>query len=86
MAHPVYMQADHQYESRAGYGHIFPVTATGKMVCIVYTLVGCMLLITFMAEVSDDMAKGIKRIYRCVQKMCIIELEETNTWGCILGD
>ena len=50
--------------SYSGYGHIFPVTTTGKLVCIVYTLVGCMLFISFLANVSEIMSRGIKRIYR----------------------
>ena len=47
-----------------GYGHIFPVTTVGKLVCIIYTLVGCMLFISFLANVSEIMSRGIKRIYR----------------------
>ena len=50
-----------------GYGHIFPITATGKLVCIVYSFVGIPLLLIFMTDVSEMMAEHVTYIYRCVR-------------------
>ena len=47
-----------------GYGHIFPMTATGKLVCIIYSFIGIPLLLIFMTDISEAMTKHVTYIYR----------------------
>ena len=49
-----------------GYGHIFPITASGKLVCILYSFIGIPLLLIFMTDVSEMMAGHVTYIYRYV--------------------
>lgn len=46
-----------------GYGHIFPMTATGKLVCIIYSFIGIPLLLIFMTDISEAMTKHVTYIY-----------------------
>jgi hypothetical protein len=47
-----------------GYGHIFPETDEGRMLCIVYSLIGIPLLLVFMANIGDLMAVATRWVYR----------------------
>uniref|UniRef100_A0A6A7G7E2 TWiK family of potassium channels protein 7-like n=2 Tax=Hirondellea gigas TaxID=1518452 RepID=A0A6A7G7E2_9CRUS len=50
-----------------GYGHISPLTFYGQMYCIIYALVGCPLLLLFLANIGDAMGNGLVYIY---SRMC----------------
>ena len=45
------------------------MTATGKLVCILYSFIGIPLLLIFMTDVSEMMTDQVTYIYRCV---CVI--------------
>ncbi len=47
-----------------GYGHIFPLTFAGKLYTIGYAMVGMPLLLLFMKDIGDSMAKGVRYMYR----------------------
>ncbi len=47
-----------------GYGHIFPKTFAGKLYTIAYAMVGMPLLLLFMKDIGDSMAKGVRYAYR----------------------
>ena len=43
------------------------MTATGKLVCIIYSFIGIPLLLIFMTDISEAMTKHVIYIYRCEQ-------------------
>ena len=43
------------------------MTATGKLVCIIYSFIGIPLLLIFMTDISEAMTKHVTYIYRCEQ-------------------
>ncbi len=47
-----------------GYGHIYPLTFAGKLFTIFYAMIGMPLLILFMKDIGDSMAKGVRYAYR----------------------
>jgi hypothetical protein len=47
-----------------GYGHIAPKTIEGKVLSVIYALVGIPLLLVFMAKIGDRMAIGFRWTYR----------------------
>lgn len=49
--------------STIGYGHIAPATFWGKIFCIIYALIGCPLLLIFLAQIGDAMASSVTYIY-----------------------
>ncbi|XP_076053851.1 TWiK family of potassium channels protein 7-like [Oratosquilla oratoria] len=54
-----------------GYGHIYPVTTWGQIFCIIYAIIGCPLLLVFLANIGDAMANSFVYIYsRCCCRMC----------------
>ncbi|KAF2358156.1 Potassium channel domain [Trinorchestia longiramus] len=54
-----------------GYGHISPSTFYGQMYCIVYALVGCPLLLLFLANIGEAMADTLTYFYsRCCCRWC----------------
>jgi len=46
-----------------GYGHIAPKTELGQLVLIVYALVGIPLMLMFLANIGDAMAKFFRTAY-----------------------
>lgn len=50
----------------SGYGHIYPVTDEGKIFCILYSLVGCPLLLIFLGGLGNTIADTFIYIYRWV--------------------
>ncbi|XP_037094143.1 TWiK family of potassium channels protein 7-like [Pollicipes pollicipes] len=46
-----------------GYGHIFPRTFRGQLFTIIYAMIGSPLLLVFLANVGDGMAKTFTYIY-----------------------
>ncbi|XP_050720145.1 TWiK family of potassium channels protein 7-like [Eriocheir sinensis] len=49
--------------STIGYGHIYPVTDEGKVFCILYSLVGCPLLLIFLGGLGNSIADTFIFIY-----------------------
>nr|XP_046210759.1 potassium channel subfamily K member 18-like [Oncorhynchus gorbuscha] len=47
----------------AGYGEIYPVTLNGKVVCILYAMVGIPLMLLVITDVGDLMAVLLSRAY-----------------------
>ena len=46
-----------------GYGNIAPRTSLGQMFCMVYTVFGLALMMLFLANIGNMMARTIKRSY-----------------------
>merc|ERR1712038_44360 len=46
-----------------GYGNIAPRTSSGQMFCMVYTVVGLALMMLFLANIGNMLARTIKRAY-----------------------
>jgi len=49
--------------STVGYGHIAPQTINGRLFCIVYSIIGIPLLLVFMSQIGDWMAKSFRWLY-----------------------
>jgi len=49
--------------STVGYGHIAPATTTGRLFCILYSLIGIPLLLVFMSQIGDWMAISFRWLY-----------------------
>ena len=47
------------------------MTATGKLVCIIYSFIGIPLLLIFMTDISEAMTKHVTYIYRYEQHKLI---------------
>ncbi|XP_042877148.1 TWiK family of potassium channels protein 7-like [Penaeus japonicus] len=57
--------------STIGYGHISPVTSWGQFFCIIYSIVGCPLLLVFLGNLGTSMAESFTYIYsRCCCRWC----------------
>uniref|UniRef100_A0A8C5CRB5 Potassium channel, subfamily K, member 18 n=1 Tax=Gadus morhua TaxID=8049 RepID=A0A8C5CRB5_GADMO len=52
-----------------GYGEIYPVTLLGKVVCILYAMVGIPLMLLVMSDVGDVLAVLLSRAYRRIHKL-----------------
>ena len=46
-----------------GYGNIAPRTSSGQMFCMVYTVFGLALMMLFLANIGNMMARTVKRSY-----------------------
>jgi len=49
--------------STVGYGHIAPATTSGRLFCILYSLIGIPLLLVFMSQIGDWMAISFRWLY-----------------------
>ncbi|XP_063596563.1 TWiK family of potassium channels protein 7-like [Penaeus indicus] len=57
--------------STIGYGHISPVTSWGQFFCIIYSIIGCPLLLVFLGNLGNSMAESFTYIYsRCCCRWC----------------
>ncbi|XP_017277146.1 potassium channel subfamily K member 18 [Kryptolebias marmoratus] len=52
-----------------GYGEIFPVTLIGKVVCVIYAMVGIPLMLLLMLDVGDFLALVMSRTYSKFHKL-----------------
>ncbi|KAM4614817.1 potassium channel subfamily K member 18 [Polymixia lowei] len=55
-----------------GYGEIYPVTLPGKMVCILYAMVGIPLMLLVISDVGDLLAVLLSRVYLRFHTLCRI--------------
>ncbi|KAG7462544.1 hypothetical protein MATL_G00185990 [Megalops atlanticus] len=53
-----------------GYGEIYPVTITGKVVCILYAMVGIPLMLLVITDVGDILAMLVSKAYMKLHLLC----------------
>ncbi|KAF2353625.1 Potassium channel domain [Trinorchestia longiramus] len=49
-----------------GYGHMAPVTQAGRILCIVYAIIGIPLMLILMADFGKLFTRGLKAIFRLI--------------------
>ncbi|KAF3708614.1 Potassium channel subfamily K member 18 Tresk-2 Two-pore-domain potassium channel TRESK [Channa argus] len=62
-----------------GYGEIYPVTLLGKVVCILYAMVGIPLMLLVILDVGDFLALLMSRAYIRIHSLC--KILRSNTWS-----
>lgn len=62
----------------SGYGEIYPVTLTGKVVCVIYASVGIPLMLLVILDVGDFLALVMSKAYSKFHKLC--KAFRCNTW------
>ncbi|XP_075933461.1 potassium channel subfamily K member 18 [Anarhichas minor] len=62
-----------------GYGEIYPVTLTGKVVCVLYAMVGIPLMLLVILDVGDFLAMLMSRAYMRIHTLC--KILRSHTWS-----
>ncbi|CAB1426603.1 unnamed protein product [Pleuronectes platessa] len=62
-----------------GYGEIYPVTLSGKVVCILYAMVGIPLMLLVILDVGDFLAMLMSRAYVRIHSFC--KMLFSHTWS-----
>ncbi|XP_059215733.1 potassium channel subfamily K member 18 [Centropristis striata] len=62
-----------------GYGEIYPVTLTGKVVCVLYAMMGIPLTLLVILDVGDTLAKLMSKAYVRLHKLC--KVLRSHTWS-----
>ncbi|XP_051280050.1 potassium channel subfamily K member 18 [Dicentrarchus labrax] len=62
-----------------GYGEIYPVTLPGKVVCVLYAMVGIPLMLLVILDVGDFLAMLMSRAYVRIHKFC--KILRSHTWS-----
>ncbi|XP_042357533.1 potassium channel subfamily K member 18 [Plectropomus leopardus] len=62
-----------------GYGEIYPVTLTGKVVCVLYAMVGIPLMLLVILDVGDFLALLMSRVYVRFHAFC--KILRSHTWS-----
>ncbi|XP_029282804.1 potassium channel subfamily K member 18 [Cottoperca gobio] len=62
-----------------GYGEIYPVTLTGKVVCVLYAMVGIPLMLLVTLDVGDFLAMLMSRAYVRIHTFC--KILRSHTWS-----
>ncbi|XP_049457191.1 potassium channel subfamily K member 18 [Epinephelus fuscoguttatus] len=62
-----------------GYGEIYPVTLTGKVVCVLYAMVGIPLMLLVILDVGDFLALLMSRGYVRIHTLC--KTLRSHTWS-----
>ncbi|XP_035462819.2 potassium channel subfamily K member 18 [Scophthalmus maximus] len=62
-----------------GYGEIYPVTLTGKVVCVLYAMVGIPLMLLVILDVGDFLAMFMSRAYVRIHTLCKLLLFPTRS-------
>uniref|UniRef100_A0A668AIC7 Potassium channel domain-containing protein n=1 Tax=Myripristis murdjan TaxID=586833 RepID=A0A668AIC7_9TELE len=62
-----------------GYGEIYPVTITGKVLCVLYAMVGIPLMLLVISDVGDLLAVLLSRAYLRSHKLC--KMLHYHTWS-----
>ncbi|XP_049646400.1 potassium channel subfamily K member 18 [Suncus etruscus] len=55
--------------STVGYGHLYPVTRTGKYLCMFYALFGIPLMFLVLTDLGDDLAAVLSKAYRHISQL-----------------
>ena len=63
----------------AGYGEIYPVTLPGKVVCVLYAMVGIPLMLLVILDVGDFLAMLMSRAYVRLHTFC--KVLRSHTWS-----
>lgn len=63
----------------AGYGEIYPVTLLGKVVCVLYAMVGIPLMLLVILDVGDFLAMLMSRAYVRIHTLC--KTLRSHTWS-----
>ncbi|XP_064173895.1 potassium channel subfamily K member 18 [Anguilla rostrata] len=53
-----------------GYGNIYPVTVAGKLVCVLYAMVGIPLMLLVITDVGDILAILVSKAYLRLHRLC----------------
>uniref|UniRef100_A0A3Q3MNB9 Potassium channel, subfamily K, member 18 n=1 Tax=Mastacembelus armatus TaxID=205130 RepID=A0A3Q3MNB9_9TELE len=62
-----------------GYGEIYPVTLLGKVVCVLYAMVGIPLMLLVILDVGDFLAVLMSRAYIRIHSIC--KILRSHTWS-----
>lgn len=62
----------------AGYGEIYPVTLPGKVVCVLYAMVGIPLMLLVILDVGDFLAMLMTKAYIRIHSFC--KILRSHTW------
>ncbi|KAK2832672.1 hypothetical protein Q5P01_016561 [Channa striata] len=62
-----------------GYGEIYPVTLLGKVVCVVYAMVGIPLMLLVILDVGDFLAMLMSKAYIRIHSLC--KVLRFHTWS-----
>lgn len=66
-----FLQYDNHHSlSVLGYGEIYPVTETGKVVCIIYAMLGIPLMLLVISDVGDILARVVSKGYQKLHTSC----------------
>ncbi|KAM9848066.1 potassium channel subfamily K member 18 [Aulostomus maculatus] len=62
-----------------GYGEIYPVTLYGKVVCVLYAMVGIPLMLLVILDVGDFLAMMMSKAYVYIHNLC--KVFRSHTWS-----
>ncbi|KAK9541996.1 hypothetical protein VZT92_002000 [Zoarces viviparus] len=68
-----------EVEPKMRYGEIYPVTLTGKVVCVLYAMVGIPLMLLVILDVGDFLAMLMSRAYMRIHTLC--KILHSHTWS-----
>lgn len=69
------------FSAFAGYGEIYPVTLLGKVVCVLYAMVGIPLMLLVILDVGDFLALLMSRSYIRIHTFCkALRSESWSPW------
>jgi len=52
-----------------GYGHIYPVTTEGKVITMIYSLIGIPLCLVVLVDLGKTLTKGLKFIWKFIRRL-----------------
>ncbi|XP_021091773.2 potassium channel subfamily K member 18 [Mesocricetus auratus] len=67
--------------STVGYGHMYPVTRLGKLLCMLYALFGIPLMFLVLTDIGDTLATILSRAYNRLQALlCLPRAPSAPPW------